>query len=165
MTKNYPLEYVLKQIDGSGGITLTVAQRLGCDWLTAKRYVEKWETTKRAFEAEREKVLDVAESVVNRNIQLAYRMQNETQQPVDSGDAKWVLSRLGKSRGYADKQELELGGKGQDGAIVVDDSRSEYHSRALAALAKTIGNLVAGQRDEQSGAVDASERSAMASGD
>jgi len=133
MTKNYPLEHVLEQIEGSGGITLTVAQRLGCDWLTAKRYVEKWETTKRAFEAEREKVLDVAESVVNRNIQLAYRMQNETQQPVDSGDAKWVLSRLGKSRGYADKQELELEAQVKVASVELTDAERR------AALAGLLG--------------------------
>jgi hypothetical protein len=111
MAKNYSLETMLEAISGSGGITLTVATKLSCDWITAKRYIEKWETTKRAFEAEREKILDVAESVVNRNIQLAYRQQNDTQQPVDSGDAKWVLSRLGKARGYADKQEIDLQGE------------------------------------------------------
>jgi len=87
---------------------------------------------------------------------------------MDSNDEKTrqdaaseVLDRvLGKAT-----QGIELGGKGQDGTIIIDDKRAEYHSRALAALAETIGNLVAGQRDEQSGVVDASERSAMASSD
>ena len=101
---------MLEAISGSGGSTLTVATELRCDWITAKRYIEKWETTKRAFEAESEKVLDVAESVVQRNIQLAYRKQIETKQPVDTGDAKWLLSRKGKARGYADQQETELVG-------------------------------------------------------
>jgi len=156
---------VLAAIENCGGIMLTVAANLGCAWATARVYVNKWASTKEAFEVEGEKNLDRAESVVMRNIDLALRLQRETQEPVDSGDAKWLLSRKGKSRGYADKQEVELGGKGQDGAIIIDDKRAEYHSRALAALAETIGNLVAGQRDEQSGAVDAAERSAMASGD
>jgi len=133
MTKNYPLDHVLEQIEGSGGITLTVATRLGCDWITAKRYIEKWETTKRAFEAEREKILDVAESVVNRNIQLAYRQQNETQQPVDSGDAKWVLSRLGKQRGYADKQELELEAQVKVASVELTDAER------LAAISGMLG--------------------------
>lgn len=120
MTKGYTREHVLEQIEGSGGIMLTVARRLGCDWMTAKKYVNLWKSTKAAFESESEKILDVAESVLQRNIQLAYRRQNETQVPVDSGDAKWLLSRKGKARGYADKSEVEVGGKGKDGAIVVD---------------------------------------------
>jgi len=130
--KGYSLQTMMDAIDGSGGITLTVAQRLQCDWMTARKYINKWETTKAAFEAEREKVLDVAESVVNRNIQLAYRMQNETQQPVDSGDAKWVLSRLGKSRGYADKQEIDLGGDSELTIRVVytDDGTDDHAPEA-----------------------------------
>ena len=110
MAKNYSLETMLQAIEGSGGITLTVATRLQCDWITAKRYIQKWETTRMAFEAEGEKVLDIAESVVNCNIQLAYQKQNETQEPVDAGDAKWLLSRKGKARGYADKLEQEYSG-------------------------------------------------------
>ena len=51
MAKNYSLETMLQAIEGSGGITLTVATRLQCDWITAKRYIQKWETTRMAFEA------------------------------------------------------------------------------------------------------------------
>ena len=108
MTRHFTLEQMMTAIDGSGGITLTVSQRLACDWVTAKRYIEKWETTKAAFASEGEKILDIAESVVHRNIRLAYEQQTKTGQPVDAGDAKWVLSRKGKVRGYADKAEIEI---------------------------------------------------------
>jgi len=126
MVKGYSRERLLEAIKGSGGITLTVAQRLGCDWVTAKRYIEKWESTKEAFRSENEQILDVAESVLSRNIRLAYRQQEDTGLPVDSGDAKWLLARKGKRRGYADKQEIEYGGTGEGGAIPIrlytDDS-------------------------------------------
>lgn len=123
MTKGYSLEKILEVIDGSAGITLTVAQRLGCDWITAKRYIEKWETTKQAFAAEGEKILDVAESVLERNIRIAYQQQRNPEtgetQIVDTSDVKWLLSRKGKSRGYADKSEHEISGTGAGGAIVI----------------------------------------------
>jgi hypothetical protein len=71
-----------------------------------------------------------------------------------------------RSVGLPDKvTESTFKGTGKDGAIVIDDARAEYHSRALASLAETIGNLVVGQRDERDGIVDAAERSAVASGD
>ena len=121
MTKGYSLERILEVIDGSAGITLTVAQRLGCDWLTAKRYIAKWEATKKAFAAEGEKILDVAESVLERNIRIAYQQQRNPEtgetQIVDTGDVKWLLSRKGKARGYADKSEVELAGK--DGGPII----------------------------------------------
>jgi len=109
---------VLDAIEGSGGTTLAVAGRLGCAWHTAKAYIEKWESTKQAFEAETEKTLDRAESLIARNIDLGLRIQQETKLPVDSSDAKWVLSRKGKDRGYAER--LEHSGTGEGGAIPIE---------------------------------------------
>jgi len=111
--KNYPLDIMLDAIKGSGGITLTVAQRLQCDWMTAQKYINKWETSKTAFEAEGQQILDIAESVLERNIRIAYNQQRDPQTGeehlVDTSDAKWILSRKGKERGYADKSEVEVG--------------------------------------------------------
>jgi hypothetical protein len=42
---------------------------------------------------------------------LGLRQQQEQRAIVDSGDAKWLLSRKGKARGYADKLEQEHSGK------------------------------------------------------
>ena len=113
MTRHFSLEQMMAAIEGSGGITLTVSQRLQCDWLTAKRYIEKWESTKAAFASEGEKILDIAESVLQRNIRIAYNLQRDPitgkESIVDTGDVKWLLARKGKPRGYADKLEAEVG--------------------------------------------------------
>ena len=110
--KNYSLDIMLDAIKGSGGITLTVAQRLQCDWMTAQKYINKWETSKTAFEAEGQQILDIAESVLERNIRIAYNQQRDPQTGeehlVDTSDVKWLLSRKGKIRGYADKAEIEI---------------------------------------------------------
>lgn len=105
MTKSYNQETVLIAIEGCGAIMSTVARVLGCDWMTARKYVNKWAATRQAWADEEEKILDMAESVLYRNIKDG-----------DSGDAKWVLSKKGKRRGWADS--LEITGK-DGGAIII----------------------------------------------
>ena len=80
---------VLEAIDNSAGIILTVAKRLGCDWTTAKKLIERWDKTRQAMDAERQKLLDVGEGHLAK--------------AVYSGDLsiiKWLMDRLGKERGY-----------------------------------------------------------------
>ncbi len=87
---------VLEAIEGSGGVVSTIARRLDVSWYTADRYVKKWTKTREAFEAELEKIKDMAESAIMRSIK-----EGNTQ------DAKWFLARKAKDRGYADKLEVE----------------------------------------------------------
>jgi len=49
MTKAYKKETVLEAVVKSAGVMEYVAQKLGCSWDTAKKYVNKWEETKEAF--------------------------------------------------------------------------------------------------------------------
>jgi len=49
MAKNYKENQVLEAVKKSAGVMEYVAVKLNCDWHTAKRYVNKWETTKEAF--------------------------------------------------------------------------------------------------------------------
>ena len=57
-------EEVLEAIKGSGGIVSTVSKRIDCQWHTAKKYINKWDETKAAFDDEREAILDMAEGVI-----------------------------------------------------------------------------------------------------
>lgn len=108
-----PKEKVLEAIHGSGGIVLTVANRLGIkEWYTAKRLIERWEETKEAFSAEAEGVLDRAEGVVIKKITEG-----------DASTAKWYLTRKGRHRGYDDDHKPE-GTEGEEGdliRIVIDE--------------------------------------------
>jgi len=109
----YTAEQIIKAIKGSGGIKSTIAVNLGgASYHTVQKYIDKYPTVKEAFEAEREKNLDRAEGVIMGNIALGAKTLSDpnNKQPVDSGDAKWLLSRLGKHRGYADKSEIEHSG-------------------------------------------------------
>ena len=93
------LEVVIKAIKGSGGIINTIAKRLDCDWHTAKKYINKWDKTIAAFDDERESILDMAEGVIYTSIRGG-----------NSQDAKWILSTLGKNRGFSEKHEIEHSG-------------------------------------------------------
>lgn len=103
-------ENILDAIKGSGGVVLTIADALGVDWHTAKRAIEENEEAKAAFEAEENKVVDLAESVLLTNIQMAAKQQNKGYF-ADTSDAKWYLSKKGKKRGYGEKLELEHSGQ------------------------------------------------------
>jgi len=108
----------IENIPGTGGVISTIAKRVGCDWHTAKKYIEAHPTIKQAYEDECETVKDLAESVLIRNIQLAHKQQQDRQDTVDTSDVKWYLSRKGKDRGYTERSEQEISGTG-GGPIVV----------------------------------------------
>lgn len=98
---------VLKAIPGSGGIVAVVAERMGVEWHTARRAIDENPSALQAFEGEMERRLDLAESVVIRNIQMAERQQDKGFF-ADTSDAKWYLSKKGKLRDYQDKQNVDL---------------------------------------------------------
>ncbi len=102
MSRDFTRKQVLTAIKGSGAIMSTVARRLDCEWTTAKRYVNKWEKTRIAFESEDNTVLDLAESVLYQSIK-----DGNTQ------DAKWLLAKRRRNK-YADRQEIE-----HDGGVTI----------------------------------------------
>ena len=94
---------VLAAIRGSCGIMARVAKNLSCEWSTARKYVERFESAKLAMDDELETVLDTAE--------------NNLFQAINSKDIdaiKWFLSRKGRARGYADRTEFT----GKDGGPI-----------------------------------------------
>ncbi len=99
----YRAEQFIKAIPGSGGIVTTIAQRVDCDWHTAKKYIDTMPTVQQAYMDECEVVLDRAESVLITSI-------NEG----DSSDAKWYLTKKGKHRGYVDSRQEITGAEGGD---------------------------------------------------
>ena len=99
MSKNYDIPTIKKAIEDSGGQYQTIAERLGCEWHTAKTYVEKDEETKKAYENETESVLDLAESKLIENIK-----------DNDNTAIIFYLKTKGKKRGYIERSELVVAG-------------------------------------------------------
>jgi len=90
---------VIAAIHDSGGIIDEIARRLGVAWVTARAYVNKWEDVKAIYDAENERVLDLAETTVLNSIKKG-----------DTSDAKWLLARKGKERGYGDALAIDQKG-------------------------------------------------------
>jgi hypothetical protein len=92
LTKNT----ILTAIRGSAGIVNTVARRIDKDWHTAKRYINKWEETKQAFQAENETITDLGET------ELIKAMQRG-----EAWAIKFYLTTKGKTRGYGESINVD----------------------------------------------------------
>lgn len=95
-----PLDAVLKAIEGSAGNKSEIARRLNCTRDTVDNYIREWEPVRVAFENERESLVDRAESVIH--LKLAEN---------DADMAKFVVSRMGKNRGWDARNQVT----GKDG--------------------------------------------------
>ncbi len=119
----YSATQFIKAIEGSGGLISTIASRVDCTWMTAKKYIDNYPTIKSAYDEEIERVIDLAEGVLIQNIQTAAK-QAKAGRDVDTADVKWFLSRKAKSRGYVERQEVT----GADGGAVTvkwDDENND----------------------------------------
>ena len=88
---------ILDAIKGSSGIISVVSKRLDCDWHTARKYANLYDSCKEALLDESERVLDLAESALYKSIQTG-----------NTQDAKWLLAVKGKKRGFNEKTEINL---------------------------------------------------------
>lgn len=101
---------LLEAIKGSGGVVSVIADALGVAWHTADKAIQESEEAKQALSNEMEKRLDLAESVVIKNIEMAEKQQSKGYF-ADTSDAKWYLSKKGKNRQYGEKLEVEHSGE------------------------------------------------------
>ena len=115
MGNGYTAQVFLEAIPGTGGIVSAIARKVGCDWNTAKKYIDQYPTVRAAYDAECEAMLDLAESTVLKNIKDG-----------DTQDAKWYLTKKGKRRGYGDTVALTGEGGGPVRQVIeyVNDWRS-----------------------------------------
>ena len=76
----------IKAIPGTGGIISTIAKRVGCEWHTAKKYIDEYPTINLAYQNEKHSIDDKAVSNIYKAIAEG-----------DLGTSKWWASmKLGK---------------------------------------------------------------------
>ena len=95
-----PEATVVKAIAKSRGIMSVVARALNCDWHTAKKLVDAYPAARQAFENERETLVDTAESGL-------VTLLGDTDSKVRLNACQFVLERIGKKRGYSQRQEID----------------------------------------------------------
>lgn len=108
VTFEYDENQLLAWIVNSFGVLTLISERSGLPREKIRIAITGNNRLRDAFQAERERNLDVAELVVHNNIHAARKLQIATADTaiVDSSDAKWLLSRQGKDRGYSERLEL-----------------------------------------------------------
>lgn len=94
-TNAYTAEQFIKAIPGTGGVVSKIADKIGCTWHTARKYIDEYATVARAYQDECEKVTDLAESALIKSI--------AEQEP---WAVKYYLSTKGKYRGYAPAADI-----------------------------------------------------------
>lgn len=66
---SYKVKDFIDKIPGTGGIVSALADRVGCHWHTARRWIDEHPTITEAWEAERNKVTDRARHHIVKAIQ------------------------------------------------------------------------------------------------
>ena len=89
----------INAIPGTAGIIDSIAKKVGCDWHTAKKYIEEYSSIKEAYNDEVERVSDLAATVVIKAIRDG-----------DIPTAKWYLTKKRKDE-FGDAVDVTSGGK------------------------------------------------------
>ena len=119
MGERFTKKQVLEAISNSGGIMSAIQQRLGCkSWATAKKYVEKWQDTREAWETENNHSDDLAQSVILKDIQSG-----------NVQTAKWWLERRRRKDFYIGQrvhiESADVGNEDSELKIEIVDSKHE----------------------------------------
>ena len=94
-SNQFTAKQFIKAIPGTGGIISALADKVGCGWHTAKRYIEDYATVAEAWEAERNKITDKAKHNIIKSIQIG-----------DLQMSKWWLQVMDDEFVPREKQEL-----------------------------------------------------------
>ena len=96
MGEKYKADEVIGAIRGTFGIKTAAAEALGCTRQTIDNYIKRHPTIARAYQEERERLLDMAES--------------KFAQAIKGGEwaaISFALRTLGRNRGFVERQEIE----------------------------------------------------------
>lgn len=81
----------------TAGIKTAAARRLGCHMDTVTNYIDRYPTVAAAYEQARAGIVDMAESVLVRRLNAG-----------EWDAAKFVLTTLGKDRGWTPRTDVDL---------------------------------------------------------
>lgn len=86
----YTVEEIILAIPGTYGILNRIAKKVGCNRQTIKDYSLRFPEIKEAIENEKQIALDKAENLIYDDINDHENIET----------AKWLLSKIGRDRGY-----------------------------------------------------------------
>jgi len=114
--QRYTAAELIEAAKATGGNKSAAARQLNCDRQTVQNYCNRYPTVNRAFEQERQAMVDWAES----GLREAVITRKEP------WAIKFTLSTLGKDRGYTERRDMRIGGLSDndlDSAIATELAR------------------------------------------
>lgn len=100
----FTAQQFIEAMPGTGGIVSAIADKVGCAWNTAKKYIDEYVTVNQAWHNERNRIKDKARHNIIREIERG-----------DVQLSKWFLSTTDEE--FMPKQRQEV--SGQDGGDIV----------------------------------------------
>ena len=97
MGAQYTAHQFVEAIPGTGGVISDIAEKVGCAWNTARKYIDRHPSVYDAWDCERNRITDIAE--------------NNIIQAVQKGDlqmSKWWLQVMRSD--FIEKQRVEHSG-------------------------------------------------------
>lgn len=75
-SNGYTAQQFISAIPGTGGIITAIANKVGCAWHTAKKYIDEYATVRTAWQNERNRITDIAQdniivSVIDGDLQMS----------------------------------------------------------------------------------------------
>lgn len=104
----YTAQQFIDAMPGTGGVISAIARKVGCTWHTADKWIKTRPTVNIAWQAERESILDMGEMALFKSVKDG-----------EQWAVKYLLSTLGKKRGYTERAEVEVSGEQMLKAYVV----------------------------------------------
>lgn len=89
-------EAVIRALQKSQGIKTKAAEYLGCSRWTVDNYCEKYPEVQRAYLEEREKLVDTGEA------NLIKFLKDDSEKKIQAQMTRFLLSTVGRDRGYGD---------------------------------------------------------------
>lgn len=107
--EQYTAQDFINAMPNTGGVVSAIAEKVGCAWNTADKYIKEHPTVAQAWRNERERIVDMAEMALFKKVKEG-----------ESWAIKYTLVKLGKERGYGDAVQVT-------GAVVIswDDADAD----------------------------------------
>jgi hypothetical protein len=97
MANSYTAKQFIDAIPKTGGVISDIAKKVGCSWHTAKKYIEEYTTVQEAYQAEKNRITDIARNNIIKAIE-----RNDLQM------SKWWLQVMDAE--FIPKQETKHSG-------------------------------------------------------
>jgi len=100
MANTYTAKQFIDAIPKTGGVISDIAKKVGCSWHTAKKYIEEYTTVQEAYQAEKNRITDIARNNIIKAIE-----RNDLQM------SKWWLQVMDTE--FVPKSSMDIQSEGE----------------------------------------------------